>query len=65
MQTQDKHQQREPNFLYVGAGKSGSTWIFEIFRDHPEIFVPISKDIMFFDRYYHVVRILFPKEVHT
>lgn len=54
MQTQDKHQQRYPNFLYVGAGKSGSTWIFEIFRDHPEIFVPISKDIMFFDRYYHL-----------
>jgi len=28
--------------------------MFEIFQDHPEIFVPISKDIMFFDRYYHL-----------
>jgi hypothetical protein len=54
MQTQQKHQQRYPNFLYVGAGKSGSTWIFEILREHPDVFVPVSKDIMFFDKYYHL-----------
>jgi hypothetical protein len=41
-----------PNFLYVGAGKSASTWMFEIFREHPDVFVAEAKDLMFFDRYY-------------
>lgn len=43
---------REPDFLYVGAGKAGSSWMFEILREHPDVFVPGIKDIMFFDRYY-------------
>jgi hypothetical protein len=42
----------EPNFLYVGAGKAASSWLFEICREHPGIFVAEAKDIMFFDRYY-------------
>ena len=42
--------QRIPNFLYVGASKAGSTWIFECLREHPDVFVPEAKDIKFFDR---------------
>jgi len=41
-----------PNFLYIGASKAGSSWIYECLREHPEVFVPEAKDLQFFDRYY-------------
>jgi len=41
-----------PNFLYIGPDKSGSTWLYEVLRAHPQCFVPSVKDIYFFDRYY-------------
>lgn len=40
------------DFIYIGPDKSGSTWVYEIFKQHPQIFVPDAKDIYFFDRYY-------------
>lgn len=43
---------RRPTFLYIGPDRSGSTWLFEILRRHPECFVPRAKDIYFFDRHY-------------
>lgn len=42
-----------PTFLYIGAAKSGSTWIFEALREHPEVFVPVAKDLQYFDANYH------------
>lgn len=42
-----------PNFVFIGPDKSGSSWMHEILRQHPACFVPPSKDIYFFDRYYH------------
>lgn len=42
-----------PNFIFIGPDKSGSSWLHTILRQHPECFVPPSKDIYFFDRYYH------------
>jgi hypothetical protein len=41
-----------PNFLYIGASKAGSTWIFEALKAHPEVFVPLAKDLYYFSRYY-------------
>lgn len=41
-----------PTFLYVGASKAGSSWIFEILREHPQVFVPPAKDVKFFDVHY-------------
>jgi len=41
-----------PNFLYAGASKSGSSWIYQILKEHPQVFVPTAKEILFFDRYY-------------
>jgi hypothetical protein len=41
-----------PDFLYIGPDKSGSTWLYEVLRTHPDCFVPPIKDIYFFDRYY-------------
>lgn len=43
-----------PNFLYVGAPRAGSTWIFEALRVHPQVFVPIAKYIKYYhDEQYH------------
>ena len=41
-----------PNFLFIGPAKSASTWIFEVLKSHPQIYVPPCKDIYFFDKYY-------------
>ena len=41
-----------PNFLYIGASKAGSTWIFHALQAHPEVFVPAAKDVCFFTHSY-------------
>jgi hypothetical protein len=41
-----------PTFLYIGVARSGSTWLYEIMREHPDVFVPPAKDIQFFDIQY-------------
>lgn len=41
-----------PNVLFIGPDKAGSTWLAEVLADHPDAFVPVAKDIYFFDRYY-------------
>jgi len=43
---------KKPNFLYIGIARAGSTWLFEMLRQHPEVFVPPAKDVYFFDRYF-------------
>ena len=41
-----------PTFIYIGAPKCGSTWIYKALQAHPEVYVPVAKEIYFFDRYY-------------
>lgn len=41
-----------PNFLFIGGSKSGSSWIYQVLREHPEIFLPKAKDIQYFDRFF-------------
>ena len=43
---------RLPNFLHLGPGKSGSTWLHEVLIKHPEVFLTEAKDLYFFSRYY-------------
>lgn len=38
-----------PDFLCVGAQKSGTTSIHDILNAHPEVFVPREKELHFFD----------------
>lgn len=38
-----------PNFLYIGTGRAGSTWLFEALRQHPEVFVTPVKETNYFD----------------
>lgn len=40
------------DFIFLGPSKTASTWIFEALRAHPQLFVPVSKDIYFFDKFY-------------
>jgi len=43
---------RKPNFLFIGAAKTGSSWLYSVMREHPGVFVPAIKDPYFFDRNY-------------
>lgn len=42
----------KPTFLFIGPDKSGSTWLYEVLRQHEQCYVPPVKDIYFFDRHY-------------
>lgn len=42
-----------PNLIYIGPDKAGSTWLFKLFSQHPDVYVPPAKDLYFFDRYFH------------
>lgn len=38
-----------PNFIGIGAERSGTTWVYRVLREHPEIFVPYIKEVRYFD----------------
>ena len=38
-----------PNFMCLGAAKSGTTTLFDVLRQHPDIYVPVFKEPHFFD----------------
>ena len=46
------HQSKEPDFLIIGAGKSGTTSLFEYLTCHPQIIPPLWKEIHFFDQHF-------------
>lgn len=37
-----------PNFLIIGAMKSGTTSLYNYLRQHPEVFVSPAKEAQFF-----------------
>ena len=39
-----------PNFLIVGAAKSGTTSLYHYLSQHPDIFMPMWKELSFFSR---------------
>ena len=41
-----------PAFIFIGPSKAGSSWFFEILREHPQVFVPLNKATFFFTNYY-------------
>jgi len=41
-----------PNFICIGTYRAGTTWLHWVLSQHPEVFVPAEKEIMFFSRYY-------------
>ena len=43
-----------PSFIAIGPGKSGTTWLYECLKEHPQICLAYHiKETMFFDRYYY------------
>lgn len=41
-----------PNFVYIGAAKSGSTWLYNALLASGQVKFPGSKELYFFDKYY-------------
>ena len=39
------------DFIGIGAPKSGTTWLADCLRRHPQIFVPEQKELMYFNPY--------------
>ncbi|WP_340679170.1 sulfotransferase [Paraglaciecola sp.] len=44
--------QELPHFICIGAQRAGTTWLHNCLDEHPEIYVPATKELHFFDRYY-------------
>jgi hypothetical protein len=40
---------RPVDFVYIGAPRCGSTWLSAILTDHPQIYIPPSKEIHYFN----------------
>jgi len=45
-----------PNFFVLGAGRCGSTTLYSMLRQHPQIFMPKLKEPSFFCSYFQVVK---------
>lgn len=41
-----------PSFIFIGPSKAGSSWFYEILREHPQVFVPSNKATFFFTDHY-------------
>lgn len=39
-----------PNFLIIGAEKAGTTWLYDVLSRHPDIFLPETKELSYFNR---------------
>lgn len=42
----------KPDFIGIGPGKSGSTWLYHILREHPQVGMASSKETQYFNDYY-------------
>ena len=40
-----------PDFLVIGAQKAGATWIYNVLKEHPDVFMPESIEISHFNRH--------------
>jgi hypothetical protein len=39
-----------PDFLGIGAQKSATTWLYKCLSEHPRIYLPLLKELHYFDR---------------
>lgn len=39
-----------PDFLGIGAPRAGTTWLWTVLRQHPQIWMPPRKELHYFDR---------------
>ena len=45
---------RKPDFIYVGAAKAGTSWLFNMLSAHPDCYLPPAKDTEFFTRQFNL-----------
>jgi len=38
-----------PHFIGIGAGKAGTTWVWSMLRQHPDVFLPKEKELHYFN----------------
>jgi len=38
-----------PNFMCIGAQKAGTTTLFDVLKNHPDVFLPASKEAHYYD----------------
>src|SRR5688500_15058077 len=43
-----------PDFLGIGAMKSGTTWLYHNLKLHPDIYMPSPKELHYFDKNFHL-----------
>lgn len=43
---------RNPDFICVGAPRSGTTWLYETLSEHPEIYMPGNKSVNYFNTHF-------------
>ena len=41
-----------PNLLVLGTFRAGTTWLFHVLKQHPDVFLPDEKELMFFTHHY-------------
>ena len=44
--------QARPHFLGVGTQKGGTTTLYRLLRNHPEVFIPKEKEVHYFTKFY-------------
>ncbi len=44
---------REPDFVCIGAPRTGTTWLFEMLKAHPEVDIPAQKSLNYFNDNYN------------
>src|SRR5688572_20231054 len=37
-----------PDFICIGPPKTGTTWLFEVLKDHPGVWLPPVKEVQYF-----------------
>jgi len=43
----------DPDFIFLGPGRTASTWLYECLVDHPEVLMTDRKVVNYYDRKYH------------
>ncbi len=41
-----------PKFVVIGAQRAGTTWLYECLKAHPDVFLPDTKELHFFDHHF-------------
>ena len=49
----DRTRSHVPNFIGIGPGKCGTTWLYNACENHPHVCVSSAKETLYFEDYHH------------